>query len=380
MATSKTFNFGPGNPDPGVFPSHDLGEAARRALSRMGRMLAQYPDPRGLPELRGVAQARFERNHHVRPAVEDIVITNGAMQGLQLSAQGLARPGDCVVLEEFEYSGTIRVFKQCGLELVPVAVDDEGMRMDSLESVLEHQAAIGRKPAFIYTTASYQNPTGTSQPVERRRRLLELARQHQIPIVEDDTYADISFEPPRVPAIYALAQPGEVMYIGSFSKILGPGVRLGFFIAPEVISSRLMQWKMDGGTSMLSQLVAAEYFKDHLWDHIEEGRLAVKEKRNTLLDSLEAEFGSVPGMSWTRPEGGLFLWIKLPPQVDRVRLRELATEAGIQYSTGQAFHAGNEDVEYLRLAFGWIERDDIAEGVRILAECVRASMPAPVTS
>lgn len=377
---NKTFNFGPGNPDPGVFPSHDLGEAARRALSRMGRMLAQYPDQRGLPELRGVAQARFERNHHVKPALEDIVITNGAMQGLQLSAQGLARPGDCVVLEEFEYSGTIRVFKQCGLELVPVAVDDEGMRMDSLESVLEHQAAIGRKPAFIYTTASYQNPTGTSQPVERRRRLLELARQHQVLIVEDDTYADISFEPPRVPAIYALAQPGEVMYIGSFSKILGPGVRLGFFIAPEAISSRLMVWKMDGGTSMLSQLVAAEYFKDHLWDHIEEGRLAVKEKRNTLLDSLEAEFGSVPGMSWTRPEGGLFLWIKLPPQVDRIRLRELATEAGIVYSTGQAFHAGNEDVEYLRLAFGWIERDDITEGIRILAECVRASMPAPVTS
>lgn len=377
---NKTFNFGPGNPDPGVFPSHDLGEAARRALSRMGRMLAQYPDQRGLPELRGVAQARFERNHHVKPALEDIVITNGAMQGLQLSAQGLARPGDCVVLEEFEYSGTIRVFKQCGLELVPVAVDDEGMRMDSLESVLEHQAAIGRKPAFIYTTASYQNPTGTSQPVERRRRLLQLARQHQVLIVEDDTYADISFEPPRVPAIYALAQPGEVMYIGSFSKILGPGVRLGFFIAPEAISSRLMVWKMDGGTSMLSQLVAAEYFKDHLWDHIEEGRLAVKEKRNTLLDSLEAEFGSVPGMSWTRPEGGLFLWIKLPPQVDRIRLRELATEAGIVYSTGQAFHAGNEDVEYLRLAFGWIERDDITEGIRILAECVRASMPAPVTS
>jgi 2-aminoadipate transaminase len=377
MAT-KTFNFGPGNPDPGVFPSHDLGEAARRALSRAGSMLAQYPDPRGLPELRGVAQSRFERTHHVRPPIEDIVITNGAMQGLQLSAQGLARPGDAVVLEEFEYVGTIRVFKQCGLDLVSAAIDDEGMRMDSLESVLEHQAAIGRKPAFIYTTASYQNPTGTSQPVERRRRLLELARRHQIPIVEDDTYADISFEPPRVPAIYALAQPGEAMYIGSFSKILGPGVRLGFFIAPEVISSRLMPWKMDGGTSMLAQLVAAEYFKDHLWDHIEEGRQAVKDKRNTLLDALETEFGSLPGMSWTRPEGGLFLWIRIPPEVDRARLQKLAAEAGIVYSTGQAFNAENRDVPYIRLAFGWIEREDIAEGVRKLADCVRAAMPAQV--
>jgi 2-aminoadipate transaminase len=377
---TRSFNFGPGNPDPGVFPSHDLGEAARRALARMGTILAQYPEPRGLPELRGVAQARFERNHHVRPPLEDIVITNGAMQGLQLSAQGLAHRGDTVVLEEFEYVGTIRVFKQCGLDLVPVAIDDEGMRMDDLERVLQHQAETGRKPAFIYTTASYQNPTGTSQPLERRQRLLELARQHDIRIVEDDTYADISFEPPRVPAIYALAEPGHVMYIGSFSKILGPGVRLGFFIAPESISTRLMPWKMDGGTSMLSQLVAAEYFKDHLWEHIEEGRLAVKDKRNTLLDSLEAEFGNVPGMSWTRPEGGLFLWVRLPPEVDRVRLQQLANEAGIVYATGQAFNAANEDVPYLRLAFGWIDKEEIADGIRALAECVRAAMPARVTS
>jgi 2-aminoadipate transaminase len=375
---TRTFNFGPGNPDPGVFPSHDLGEAARRALARMGTILAQYPEPRGLSELRAVAQARFERNHRMRPPLEDIVITNGAMQGLQLSAQGLAQRGDAVLLEEFEYGGTIRVFKQYGLDLVPVAIDDEGMRMDDLEHVLQHQVEIGRKPAFIYTTASYQNPTGTSQPVERRQRLLELARQHHIPIVEDDTYADISFEPPRVPAIYALAEPGEVMYIGSFSKILGPGVRLGFFIADESMSARLMPWKLDGGTSMLSQLVAAEYFKDHLWEHIEEGRQSVKDKRNTLLDALEAEFGNVPGMRWTRPEGGLFLWVSLPPEVDRVRLQQLASEAGIVYSTGQAFNPTNEDVPYLRLAFGWIDKQEIADGIRALAECVRAAMPARV--
>jgi 2-aminoadipate transaminase len=379
-SAARRFNFGPGNPDPGVFPSHDLAEAARRAIIRAGSALAQYPEPRGLPELRGVAQRRFERNHSLRPPLEDIVITNGAMQGLTLSAQGLARPGDAVLIEEFEYVGTIRVFKQHGLELVSVPIDENGMRMDALADVLEHQATIGRKPAFIYTTASYQNPTGTSQPIERRRRLLELARQHHVPIVEDDTYGDISFEPLHVPAIYALAQPGEVMYIGSFSKILGPGVRLGFFIAPEAISSRLMPWKLDGGSSMLSQLIAAEYFREHLWEHIEEARLAVKAKRNVLLDALEAEFGGMAGMSWTQPQGGLFLWVKLPPEVDRARLQELATERGIVYHTGQAFHAANEDVAYLRLAFGWIDEADIGDGIRALAECVRESMPARVTS
>jgi 2-aminoadipate transaminase len=371
----RTFNFGAGNPDPGVFPAEGLGEAARRVISRVGEELAHYPEQRGLPELRAVALERFERDHGMRPALDDVVITSGATQGLVLSAQGLARPGDPVIVEEFTYIGTIRIFKQCGLELVPVPLDDRGMRMDALADVLEKQDRIGRKPSFIYTTASYQNPTGTTQPLERRLRLVELARQYGVPIVEDDTYGDISFEPLLEPAIYTLAEPGEIMYIGSYSKILGPGLRLGYFIAAESIITRLLPWKMDGGTSALSQMIAAEYFKDNLWEHVEEGRNAVKEKRNTLLDALEAEFGRVEGMHWTHPDGGLFLWVKLPDQVDRARLQELAVERGITYATGQSFHALNQDAPYLRLAFGWISRDDIAEGVRQLATCIREVMP-----
>jgi 2-aminoadipate transaminase len=378
-AATRTFIFGAGNPDPGVFPSVDIGEAARRVLAKRGHELAHYPEPHGLPELRAIAQERFERNHRMRPPLEDIVITSGANQGLHLCAQAFAKPGDAVIVEEFEYVGTLRIFRQLGLELVPAPLDDHGMRMDALAEVLDHQAAIGRLPAFIYTTASYQNPTGTTQPLERRQRLIELARMHRIRIVEDDTYGDISFEPLLEPAIYTLAEPGEVMYIGSFSKILGPGLRLGFFIAPEPMRGTLMAWKLDGGTSMLSQLVAAEYLTDHLWEHIGEAAGAVKEKRNILLDALEGEFSTVPGMHWTHPDGGLFLWIKLPEQIDRDRLLELATARGITYATGQAFHALSQDIPYLRLSFGWIKKEDIAEGVRILAECVREATPATVS-
>lgn len=382
MVTSaqRTFNFGAGNPDPGVFPVDGLAEAAARAIERHGRLLAQYPDPRGVAALREVAQERFKKNHHIQPPLDDIVITNGAMQGLQLSAQGLARPGDAVIVEEFEYSGTIRVFKQLGLELVPVPLDDDGMRMDALAEVLERQTRAGRKPSFIYTTATYQNPTGTTQPIERRRRLVELARGYGVPIVEDDTYGDISFEPLRVPALYTLADPGDALYIGSFSKVLGPGVRLGFFIAPESISSRLMPYKTDGGTSALSQMIAAEYFRtgSNLWEHIEEGRQAVKAKRNALLDALETEFGGMEGMHWSRPEGGLFMWIKLPEGIDRARLWELAVARGLTYATGQAFHALGQDVAYLRLAFGWIDKDDIPEGVHLLAELMHQSVGAGV--
>jgi 2-aminoadipate transaminase len=372
----KTFNFGPGNPDPGVFPAQDLGAAAQRVLSREGAELAHYPDPLGLPALRSIAADRVERNFGIRPPLSEVVITNGAMQGLQLSAQGLARPGDTVVVEEFEYSGTIRVFKQFGLELRGVPLDEHGMRMDALADVLGDQSRIGKLPSFIYTTASYQNPTGATLPAERRLRLIDLARQYGVPIVEDDTYGDISFEPHTERAVYALARPGEVMYIGSFSKILGPGLRLGFFVAPPSIAQRLMPWKTDGGTSALSQMIAAEYFSTNLWQHVEEARTAVKEKRNTLMDALETEFGGVDGMRWSKPDGGLFVWIKLSEDVDRARIAELAAARQITYSTGQAFHAGGQDVPYLRLAFGWIDREDIPEGVRLLAECVRASTPA----
>lgn len=372
----REFNFGPGNPDPGVFPARELGEAAQRVLLRDGTELAHYPDTLGLPELRAVAAERFERNHGLRPPLEHIVITNGAMQSLVLSAQALARPGDSVIMEEFEYGGTIRVFKQHGLKLVGVPLDDEGMRMDALAEILSQQA---HKPSFIYTTASYQNPTGTTLPRERREALLRLARQYGLPIVEDDTYGDISYEPLGERAVYSLAEPGEVMYIGSFSKILGPGIRLGFFIAPPPLHERLMAWKIDGGTSALSQMIAAEYFKDNLWEHVEEGRNSVKDKRNVLLDALETEFSGVEGMHWTRPDGGLFVWIKLPEQVDRTRLGELAAAQGIRYATGQAFHALEQDVPYLRLAFGWIERQDIPTGVRLLAQCVKEAMPAQVS-
>ena len=362
-----TFNFGPGNPDPGVFPAHALAAAAQRVLSRAGTDLARYPDPKGLPALRELLQARFERSHGVCPPLEHIVVTNGAMQGLELAAMALAKPGQSVILEEFEYSGTIRVFKQHGLKLVGAPLDDHGLCTDGLEElIVQHQ------PAFIYTTASYQNPTGTSLPRERRERLVELAREHSIPIVEDDTYADISFEPQLERAIYTLAEPGQAMYIASLSKILGPGIRLGYFIAPEPLLSRITAWKIDGGTSALSQMIAAEYFSDNLWTHMAEAAQAVKEKRNVLLDALETEFSGM-GMHWTRPDGGLFLWVSLPAEVNRARLLELATARGIQYATGQAFHAAGQDVPYLRLAFGWIEKDAIAEGVHQLAECVRAA-------
>jgi 2-aminoadipate transaminase len=244
------------------------------------------------------------------------------------------------------------------------------MRVDALAETLDRLIAEGRKPAFIYTIPSYQNPTGTTLPLERRRQLLEIAAARDVLILEDDCYADVRFSdeaPP--PALYALAEPGRVIYIGSFSKILGPGIRLGYVIAPEPRMADLLRFKIDGGISALSAMIVAEYFRDHMWSHIAECNQALKAKRDTLLAALEEHLGT-SGVAWTRPDGGLFTWLRLPEAIDIVKVRALATEAGIQCGAGRSFDAADQDIPYLRLAFGFIDRADIPAGVAALADCI----------
>jgi aspartate/methionine/tyrosine aminotransferase len=290
----REYNFGPGNPDPGVFPPGTWARRAARAEPTPAPSWRTIPTP-ACPNC-AVAAERFERNQGIRPALEDIVITNGAMQSLVLSAQGLvARARRPVVMEEFEYGGTIRVFKQHGLKLVGGCARRRGHAHDAWKmcSRVSHQAGLHFTP-----TSSYQN-SDRDDAAARTARTIARAGATLRPPIEDDTYGDISYEPQSEKAIYAYAKPGEVMYIGSFSKILGPGIRLGFFVAPQPLHGRLMAWKIDGGTSALSQMIAAEYFKDHLWEHVEEGRNSVKDKRNLLLDALET--GSLTSRACTGP-------------------------------------------------------------------------------
>ncbi|HEV7216043.1 MAG TPA: PLP-dependent aminotransferase family protein [Chloroflexota bacterium] len=369
-AVARSFNFGSGMPDPATFPSQALAEAAMRIVPQVGEVLVKYPDPKGWPALRELAVERMHKNHGVRIPLDQVVLTNGSMQPIGLAGLGLAGAGSTIVVESFTYVGTLNAFRRVGADLVGVPLDDQGMRVDALAETLDRLAAEGRKPAFIYTIPSYQNPTGTTLPLERRRQLLEIAATRDILIVEDDCYADVRFTaeaPP--PALYALAEPGRVIYIGSFSKILGPGIRLGYVIAPEPPMARLLRFKIDGGISALSAMIVAEYFRDHMWRHIAECNRALKAKRDTLLAALAEHLGPAE-VQWTRPDGGLFTWLRLPEGSDMDRVRTLATEAGIQYGVGRSFDAADRDIPYLRLAFGFIDRTDIPDGVAALADCI----------
>jgi len=367
------FNFGSGMPDPKTFPSEALAAAAQRVILREGPSLVRYPDQRGYAPLREIAAGRFRRNHQLELPVGDIVLTTGSMQAIILATQALSRPGDTVVVEEFCYSGTLGVLRQYGARLEGVPLDKQGMRVDALDEKLSRLERDGRRVAFVYTIATHQNPTGTILPVERRRALLEVCRRRGVLIVEDDCYADVLFEGDTPPAIYALAEPGEVIYIGSFSKILGPGVRLGYFVAPEPLGAKLLAFKRDGGTNALAAMIVAEYFKDHLWSHVAEVCDGVRAKRDTLYAALTRELGDL--VAWSRPHGGLFTWIKLPDDINTQAIAAQAKERGLLYGSGRSFDAADREVNYLRLAFGFIEADLIPEGVARLGQCIEGAAP-----
>jgi 2-aminoadipate transaminase len=374
-ARPREYNFGAGLPDPATFPGKELAAAAARVLPQIGSMLARYPDPRGYVPLREIAQQRFARNHGMAPPIEEIVLTAGSMQALGLLAQAFIKPSEPVVVEEFTYSGTLSAFRRHGADLVGVPLDDDGMRMDALDDALTRLEREGRPARFVYTIASHQNPTGSIMPEARRRELLEIARRHDVLVVEDDCYADVRFSGEAAPALYKMAEPGRVLYIGSFSKILGPGVRLGYFIAPEALGAKLLMWKIDGGTSNLAAMIVAEYFREHLWTHIAEVSAAIKVKRDTVLAALQQELGDA--ISVRKPEGGLFLWVKLPDTTDVPKLIERARARGVICAAGRSFYYADKDIPYIRLAFGYPAVEEIPQGIAELAAAVReAQVPA----
>jgi len=376
-AMSTEYNFGSGMPDPRSFPTEGLADAARRALLREGPSLVRYPEARGYAPLREIAAGRFRRNHGTDTGAGDVTLTTGSMQAIILATQAFVRPGDTVVVEEFCYSGTLGVLRQYGARVAGVALDERGMIPEALAETLDRLAGEGRAVSFVYTIATHQNPSGTILPPERREAVLDICRRRGVLVVEDDCYADVVFEGEMPRAIYTLAAPGEVLYIGSFSKILGPGARLGYFIAPPPLAEKLLAYKRDGGTSALSSMIVAEYFQEHLWEHIAEVCAAVRAKRDVLFGALERELGGLA--DWTRPSGGLFSWIKLPDGIDTRAIARLASERHLLYGSGRSFDAADRDVSYLRLAFGFIDEALIPEGVALLGECLEGAAPGAST-
>jgi 2-aminoadipate transaminase len=366
----RIYDFGSGRTDPGSFPTAELAEAARQAVLELGLELVKYPGDMGHLGLRQVMAAREAQREGVEVSPEHIVLTNGSMQGVTLAAEALMRgPGDVIVTEEYTYSGTIGAYQGLGARLVGVPIDEEGMRIDALDEVLGNLERQGTPPAFVYTLTTYQNPTGAVMSTPRRRQLIEVARKHQVIVVEDNCYGDVHFEGPVPPTLYALDPELPVVYLCSLSKILGPGLRLGYILARPPLLGRLLDRRYDGGNSALAASICAAFFRERLWAHVAHTNAILKEKRDTLFAALEENVGDI--CTWTRPVGGMFLWVGFPEDVDQRKLAALAAERGVIYARGSSFHVRNEPVPFLRLAFGFCSLDDIREGIPVLGECIR---------
>jgi len=376
-----THNFIGGHNDREAIPVEGLIAALTKQLQEKGAELATYSlegGPQGMQQLRAFVARKLSRDRGIACTADDVLITSGSLQGMDLINQLLLQPGDTVVVEKNNYGGTLSRLTRIGVDAVGVPLDEDGMRMDALAEVLDDLAAKGIRPKYIYTIPTVQNPTGSVLPLERRHRMLELARQHGVPIFEDECYADLVWEGEWPPALRGLDDRGQVIHIGSFSKTLAPALRIGYLVADWPVLSRLLALKTDAGTGALEQMAIAEYFGQHYDAHLDMLKPRLKRKMEIIAEAVSREFGTAA--EFTRPKGGIFFWIRIPG-VDTARLLEAAAPEGLQFNPGAAWSTlGAQADDCLRLCFALTTPEEIDAGIAKLAEICRREFGIPTRS
>jgi 2-aminoadipate transaminase len=378
------YNFVGGHNDADQVPVERLIAAATDVLAREGKSLATYglqSGPQGYYPLRAFIAAELVARTGMRCAADDILLTSGSLQALDLVFEAFLQAGDSVVMEEASYGGVLSRLNRLGVNCVGVEVDQDGMRMDRLSAILDDLAGQERPPKFIYTIPTVQNPTGTVMSEARRIELLGLAKKHDLPIFEDDCYADLLWDGDRPPSIRALDMNGagdaggdaggRVIYCGSFSKTVAPALRVGYLVADWPILSQALALKTDAGSGALEQMVLAEFATAHFGDHVVALAAVLKEKYETMALALEAQFGTQ--VEFSAPKGGIFLWVTFPETVDTTRLAQVALEAGVEINPGAEWSADPEHGRHrARLCFGSASKQEITDGIARLADiCYR---------
>ena len=368
----KVYDFAVGQTNPETFPVEAFKEAALRAIEKDHEMYNKYPGGMGHQGLRELMAARESEREGVAVSADQIAITNGSMQSVTMVGQAfMENRGDIVIAEKFTYTGTISAYKGIGLDIHGIEMDENGMRVDDLEEKLKRLQDLGTLPKFIYTLTTYQNPTGTVMPRSRKEALIRIAADYDLPLVEDNCYGDVHFEGEIVPSCYAMDDSPNQIYICSLSKILAPGVRLGYLVAREPMLGKIVRQRNDAGSNYFASSVVAEFYREGIQAHCEACNPVLKRKRDLVDEGLKAHLSDLS--VWSLPVGGLFMWVRLPEDVDMQKLMEIANSKGVYFAPGAAFHCQYEQVPYIRLAFGHVPDDLIKEGIPLLASSVRES-------
>ncbi len=375
-------SFGGGMPAPDVFPIEEFKEACVRVLDEYGDFALQYGPTDGFLPLREQI-TRHTARYGIEVTPENVLITSGSQQALDLLGKILINPGDHILVESPTYLGALQAWSAYGAEYVTVPMDEYGMVTDALE------AALRSGPKFIYVLPNFQNPTGVTLALERRKKLIELADQYGVPIVEDDPYGQLRYEGVHLPSVVVLdgqfrnsgeaCYRGNVIYLSTFSKILSPGLRLAWVVAPPEVIRKLVQAKQgaDLHTSPFNQYVAYEVSRGGFLDrHIKVIRDCYGERRNVMLAAMDGYFP--PGVEWTHPEGGLFLWATLPETLNSAEVLKMALKEKVAFVPGAPFYPTGGGHNTMRINFSYANPEKIREGISRLGRVLYEAMGQPI--
>jgi 2-aminoadipate transaminase len=360
-----------GLPDTSSFPAESFAAIMSRvAVDSTARSL-QYGPTEGLTVLKScIAEVMAEEGTDVDP--DEVLVTTGGQQVIDLVCKTLVDPGDVIVAEAPTYPGAVPTFCSYQADVIQISLDSDGMRIDELEATLDRLDKEGRRPKFIYTVPTFQNPAGTTMSLPRRRRLIEVARERELLVLEDNPYGLLRYEGDPLPTLYALDGGNFVIYLGTFSKILSPGVRLGWSVGPRPVLEKMNVGKQasDLCSSSLTQLFVAAYFASGRWqDYVSSLREIYRRRRDVMLDALADCLG--PESRWTHPQGGLFVWATLPDYIDTTDLLARALDQRVAFVPGRAAFVDGRGGSSMRLNFSGVGEADIREGVRRIGEVVR---------
>src|SRR5829696_8757698 len=370
-ARPEVISLATGLPDTTTFPAEDFAWLMSRVAVDSSAAALQYGPTDGLEDVRKcIVEVMAAEGTHVE--TDDIMVTTGGQQVIDLVCRAFLDPGDVVVAEAPTYPGAVPCFTSFQADVVQIEMDDHGMRIDVLEATLATLRREGRTPKFIYTIPNFQNPGGVTMSVERRRALVRIANEQELVVLEDNPYGLLRYQGEALPTLYSLDGGRYVIYLGTFSKILSAGLRLGWAAAPGPILERLNLGKQaaDLCSSPLTQYFVAAYFAHRDWrTYLTTLRALYRRRRDTMLESLE-EF--LPAEAeWTRPQGGLFIWARLPDYIDTTDLLARALREHVAFVPGRAAYLDGRGGSEMRLNFSGVSDDAIREGIRRIGEVIR---------